>query len=79
MELPEATRRAAKVSHDLEEMLSREKMWCPTVVLGQCALELLAASSEREVVIITNYQRLVAVNNWEMTWHMQNWFGPIAD
>jgi len=78
-ELPEATRKAAKRSRSLEEMLSRERLWCPTAVLAQSASELLAASSVREVVIVTNYQRLVAVQNRAMTWHMENWYIPISD
>jgi len=48
------------------------------VVLAQCASNLLAASSARDVVVVTNYQRLPGVKNREMTWHMENWYVPIA-
>lgn len=77
--LPEAAQRSAKVSKNLEEMLSDEEAWIPTFVLAREVSNRITSLSSHDVVVAQNIYKIPGVERRENTWHMENWLGPIRN
>jgi hypothetical protein len=60
----------------LLDMMSLEGKWSPTVILAEEAGSQIASGSSIRINTIKFYYEL-PVDNREVTWHMEDWLGPI--
>jgi hypothetical protein len=77
-EMPAAARRSAEASKRLEELLSQEGPWEPTMILAQGAASRLAAAGQRRVSVNPKIQPIpgLADRHNPLT---KNWQGPIRN
>ena len=66
----------AEPSH-LEETPAQTSRWIPTIVLAEKASAQISAGSSLTVTPIERYH-ILPVNDRSPTWHMNNWYKPIA-
>jgi hypothetical protein len=75
-EMPAAAKRSAAASRWLEELLSQEGSWEPTMILAQEAAARLSAAGQRQVTVSPKIQPIpgLADRHNPLT---KNWRGPI--
>jgi hypothetical protein len=78
-QLPEESKKSAKVASSLEEALSSQSAWIPTMILAQEAADLLSTGQFKEIIVIDELLFCPGLMNREVTWHGLNWYNPIRD
>jgi hypothetical protein len=79
MELPAASREAAKIAESLDDMLGSGDAWIPTAVLAQEATRRIASAGKHDVVMERAFLKYPGITNRERTVLLENWMAPIRD
>ncbi len=79
VDLPVVAAVAAEQAELLQRQLDGTGLWIPTTLLAIHAAERLRADGSRQVDHPQGVIPVPGVEITDRTWHMRNWYGPIAD
>jgi hypothetical protein len=77
--LPQNITGKMKTARDLEDALSGEEAWLPSVILSQIAAKQIASHGSCEAIAIQDFHRFPSLYIRERTWHLMNWSRAITD
>jgi hypothetical protein len=77
--LPQNITGKMKTARNLEDALSAEEAWLPSVILSQIAAKQIISHGSCEAVAIQDFHRFPRLDNKERTWHLMNWSRVITD
>ena len=72
-ELPEATKRSAKVAESIENILDRGGAWIPSIAFARETAKQISANEKYDVVLMQNVQKYPGLENGERTSSMRTW------
>jgi hypothetical protein len=78
-EMPAAARRSAAASKRLEELLSKQGPWEPTMIMARAAASQLSAHGQPHVAVRPEIKPIPGLPRGEYSFLSQNWLGPIRD
>jgi hypothetical protein len=78
-QLPDAYTESVEVADSVEDILTREDVWIPTIILAEEAASQISSHTSHQVTVVKKYKRIPGLTERERTWHMWNWHKPIGD